>query len=162
MLGLIGPNGAGKTTFMNVLSGFQRSTHGTVLLDGRDATRWGPERMARSGVSRTFQAVRPFPALSVAENVEVGALGVGVRRGEAAPTAADAILEALGLTARADQPAAGLPHGDERRLGIARALAARPPRACCSTSRPPARTRPRATAWCRRCSPSGGSSAAPW
>ncbi len=125
VLGLIGPNGAGKTTLMNVLSGFQRASEGTVERNGADVTRWGPERIARSGVNRTFQAVRPFPALTVSENVEVGALGVGTRRSVARRRAAE-VLEALGLADRAEHLASGLPHGDERRLGIARALATAP------------------------------------
>ncbi|MGD9734715.1 MAG: ABC transporter ATP-binding protein [Solirubrobacterales bacterium] len=125
VLGLIGPNGAGKTTLMNVLSGFQRPSQGSVELMGRDATRWGPERTARVGISRTFQAVRPFPALTVRENIEVGALGVGTPRAEARRRTAR-IIEALGLRDRAGDPAQGLPHGDERRLGIARALASAP------------------------------------
>ena len=125
VFGLIGPNGAGKTTLMNVLSGFQRPTRGRTLVNGTDATRWGPEKTVRHGVSRTFQAVRPFPALTVAQNVELGALGVGVRRRVAAERV-DYILEALHLSHRRDDFAGKLPHGEERRLGIARALASEP------------------------------------
>ncbi len=125
VMGLIGPNGAGKTTFMNVLSGFQRPTSGRVVVGDRDVTSWAPERIARVGIGRTFQAVRPFPGLTVAENIELGALGVGVRRREARERTAE-ILDALALGHRRDQPAGALPHGEERRLGIARALAGAP------------------------------------
>jgi branched-chain amino acid transport system ATP-binding protein len=125
VLGLIGPNGAGKTTLMNVLSGFQRPTTGSIHVAGEDATRWGPERIVRSGVSRTFQAVRPFAQLTVSENLELGALGVGVSRTEARRRVAE-ILSALHLTHRADFRAGALPHGEERRLGIGRALASSP------------------------------------
>jgi branched-chain amino acid transport system ATP-binding protein len=124
-LGLIGPNGAGKSTLVNVLSGFDRPTEGTVELDGRDVTRWPAHRRGRHGLARTFQHSRAFRDLSVRENVEVAALGVGAspRR---ATARADELLELLGLAAYADAPAAALAHGDERRLGVARALATDP------------------------------------
>jgi branched-chain amino acid transport system ATP-binding protein len=125
VLGLIGPNGAGKTTLMNVLSGFQRPTSGRVECAGRDVTRWGPERMVRSGIARTFQSVRPFPALTVEENIEIGALGVGTRRSVARARTAE-ILDALSLASRRDDAAGSLPLGEARRLGIARALASAP------------------------------------
>lgn len=125
ILGLIGPNGAGKTTMMNVLSGFQRPDTGSVLLDGEDVSRLGPERIARRGVGRTFQAVRPFAGLTVAENVAAGAVAGGIKRRAAQQWTAQ-LLDAVGLAHRIDQLAGALPHGDERKLGIARALATRP------------------------------------
>ena len=124
-LGLIGPNGAGKSTLVNVLSGFDRPTAGTVELDGRDVTRWPAHRRGRHGLARTFQHSRAFRDLSVRENVEVAALGVGASPKRAAARA-DELLELLGLSAYADAPAAALAHGDERRLGVARALATDP------------------------------------
>ena len=124
-LGLIGPNGAGKSTLVNVLSGFDRPTEGTVELDGRDVTRWPAHRRGRHGLARTFQHSRAFRDLSVRENVEVAALGVGASPKRAAARA-DELLELLGLSAYADAPAAALAHGDERRLGVARALATDP------------------------------------
>ncbi len=125
VVGLIGPNGAGKSTLVNVLSGFDRPTSGAVELEGRDVTRWPPHRRGRHGLARTFQHSHAFSSLSVRENVEVAALGVGVAPRGAAQRA-DELLDLLGLSAYADAPAASLAHGDERRLGVARALATEP------------------------------------
>src|SRR5581483_1502941 len=125
VLGLIGPNGAGKSTLVNVLSGFDRPTQGRVLFEGRDITRWRASRRGRNGLARTFQHSHAFRGLTVRENVEVSALGAGLSPGKAARRAGD-VLELLGLDAHADVPAAALAHGDERRLGVARALATEP------------------------------------
>jgi len=125
VVGLIGPNGAGKSTLVNVLSGFDRPTGGTVELEGRDVTRWSPSRRGREGLARTFQHSHAFRALSVRENVEVAALGVGATPGEARRRAGQ-VLDLLGLTNNADAPANALAQGDERRLGVARALATNP------------------------------------
>jgi branched-chain amino acid transport system ATP-binding protein len=125
VVGLIGPNGAGKSTLVNVLSGFDVPSEGRVELQGRDVTGWSSSRRARAGLSRSFQHSRSFRSLSVRENVEVAALGVGVRPREARRRA-DELLQRLGLEERAGDPADSLPHGDERRLGVARALATEP------------------------------------
>jgi branched-chain amino acid transport system ATP-binding protein len=125
VVGLIGPNGAGKSTLVNVLTGFDLPTSGTVELRDRDITNWSANRRARSGLTRTFQHSRSLRALSVRENVEVSALGVGLRTREARRRARE-LLELLGLTQQADTPAGSLPQGDERRLGVARALVAEP------------------------------------
>lgn len=125
ILGLIGPNGAGKTTLVNVLTGFQRPTTGTVHIEERDVTRQSAAVRARCGLIRTFQNVRLFKDLSVLENVQLGAIGAGLRSTEARSTAWD-LLEWMDLADRAVDPAGSLPSGDERRVGIARALAARP------------------------------------
>ena len=125
VVGLIGPNGAGKTTLVNVLTGFDFPSSGTVELEGRDITSWSPHRRGRNGLARTFQHSRSFASLSVRENVEVAALGSGAWPREARRRA-DGLLELLGLAGRDDQPAATLAHGDERKLGVARALATRP------------------------------------
>jgi len=125
VVGLIGPNGAGKTTLVNVLTGFAFPSTGTVELEGRDITSWSPHRRGRIGLARTFQHSRSFAGLSVRENVEVAALGSGVRPREARRRA-DRLLELLGLEADAAKPAGDLPHGDERKLGVARALATEP------------------------------------
>lgn len=125
ILGLIGPNGAGKTTLVNVLSGYQPPRPGVVSLDGRDITSWPTHRRARTGLVRTFQAVRLFGGSSVRENVEPAALAVGLgwRR---AREETERVLSTLGLNDRRDEPAASLPYGDERMVGLARALAAKP------------------------------------
>jgi branched-chain amino acid transport system ATP-binding protein len=125
VVGLIGPNGAGKSTLVNVLSGFDRPDEGRVELEGQDVTRWSPHRRGRKGLARTFQHSHAFRSLSVRENVEVSALGVGAGPREAARRAG-ALLARLGLDRYADAPAAALAHGDERRLGVARALATEP------------------------------------
>jgi len=125
VVGLIGPNGAGKSTLVNVLTGFDLPTSGAVDLRDRDITRWSANRRARSGLTRTFQHSRSLRALSVRENVEVSALGVGLRMREARRRARE-LLELLGLTQQADTPAGSLAQGDERRLGVARALVAEP------------------------------------
>jgi branched-chain amino acid transport system ATP-binding protein len=125
VVGLIGPNGAGKSTLVNVLSGFDRPTAGAVELEGRDVTRWHPGRRGRHGLARTFQHSHAFRALSVRENVEVAALGVGAKPREARSRAVQ-LLELLGLTRQADTSAETLAQGDERRLGVARALATNP------------------------------------
>ena len=125
VVGLVGPNGAGKTTLVNVLSGFAFPDAGSVELAGRDITRWAPPRRGREGLARTFQHSRSFRSLSVRENVEVSALGGGASPGEARGRASE-LLDLLGLTRYAAQPAVALAHGDERKLGVARALAIAP------------------------------------
>jgi branched-chain amino acid transport system ATP-binding protein len=125
ILGLIGPNGAGKTTLVNLLTGFDLPSRGQITLGDTDITRWPPYRRGRAGLARTFQHGRLFRDLSVRENVEVAALGTG-RSGREARRSAGDLLELLGLAGRAEDAAGLLPHGDQRKLGVARALALRP------------------------------------
>ncbi len=125
VVGLIGPNGAGKTTLVNVLTGFDFPSSGTVELEGHDVTAWSPHRRGRVGLARTFQHSRSFGGLSVRENVEAAALGSGAWPREARRRA-DSLLELLGLRGGEGRPASSLAHGDERKLGVARALAIRP------------------------------------
>jgi branched-chain amino acid transport system ATP-binding protein len=125
VVGLIGPNGAGKTTLVNVVTGFDFPTSGSVALGDDLITSWSPSRRGRAGLARTFQHSRSFGSLSVQENVEVAALGSGASSRDARGRAA-ALLELLGLEAYAWRPAATLAHGDERKLGVARALATAP------------------------------------
>lgn len=116
ILGLIGPNGAGKTTQVNCLSGFQRPTRGRVLLDDRDANDWSASRFRFEGVSRTFQAGRLFKDMTVAENVEVAAVGMGLSRRKARGQVLE-ILGQLRIADLADKIAGTLPCTDERRVG---------------------------------------------
>ena len=125
VLGLIGPNGAGKTTLVNVMTGFDRPSSGSVELEGHDVTNWPPHRRGRAGVARTFQGSHSFGNLSVRENVEVSALGSGVGTREARRRA-ERLLGLLGLERAADRPASVLSHGEERKLEVARALAIEP------------------------------------
>jgi branched-chain amino acid transport system ATP-binding protein len=125
ILGLIGPNGAGKTTMVNVLSGFQKPATGSVAIFGHDAAGRPADWFSRNGVVRTFQAVRLFKGMTVAENVEVGFAALGIGRAEARRRAAE-LLDRMGLGARMAQQGGTLNYGDERRVGIARALALSP------------------------------------
>jgi branched-chain amino acid transport system ATP-binding protein len=140
ILALIGPNGAGKTTVFNVLSGLYRPSAGRVVFDGRDLAGLPPHAIARRGIARTFQNTEVFRGLSALDNVLVGlharlrggvlggALGLGaVRREEAsARRQAGALLAQVGLAAHAGADAGSLPLGMQKRLEIARALAAGP------------------------------------
>ncbi|MGH8432457.1 MAG: ATP-binding cassette domain-containing protein, partial [Solimonas sp.] len=125
ILGLIGPNGAGKTTLVNVLSGYQRPDEGRVSLAGEDTTVWAPHVFARKGLARTFQAARLFPEMTVLENVEMPGVGLGLSRA-AARERALAILDDLGIAHRGEVRANALSYGEERLVGIGRALALAP------------------------------------
>ena len=137
---VIGPNGAGKTTLFNLISGIVPPSAGRIQLGGVDITALPADRRAALGMGRTFQNIRVFSAMSVLENVltglhariTVGALATvlrlpGFHRGERAAVArARAALDLVGLSAKAEHPAGALSYGDQRRLEIARAVAAEP------------------------------------
>jgi branched-chain amino acid transport system ATP-binding protein len=125
IFGLIGPNGAGKTTLVNCLTGFQQPTTGRVLLAGEDTAGWKPTKFRKAGVARTFQGGRLFKNLTVLENVEATAVGLGLTRAKAAKYAM-ATLDWLGIADRAGKLAGILPYTDERRVAIARALVLAP------------------------------------
>jgi ABC-type branched-subunit amino acid transport system ATPase component len=126
VVGLIGPNGSGKTTLLNCISGVFPPTAGRVALDGHPIPRRRGHTVARRGVVRTFQNIRLFGWLTALQNVEVGALGAGkVRRGSSSAHALET-LAALGIDGLAERYAGTLSYGDQRRLEIARALAASP------------------------------------
>jgi branched-chain amino acid transport system ATP-binding protein len=125
MLGLIGPNGAGKTTVFNLLSGFLRPDEGEIRFDGRSVVGLKPHQICRLGMARTFQIVRPFPQLSVVDNVKVAALARHPAMARALDSAR-AVVERVGLGARAAALAGGLTLADRKRLELARALATEP------------------------------------
>jgi branched-chain amino acid transport system ATP-binding protein len=122
---LIGPNGAGKTTLFNCVSRLYQPSSGEIVFQGKNLLSLPPHRIARVGISRTFQNLALFPALSVAENVLVGGYSQG-RVTAARRREAHNILDRLSLGHLADRPAIGLPYGTLKRIEIARALAARP------------------------------------
>jgi branched-chain amino acid transport system ATP-binding protein len=125
--GLIGPNGAGKTTLFNVITRLYRAHAGRVLFDGRDLLRVRPHRIARLGITRTFQNVVLFDRMTVLENVLVGAHS-RARPFSERRTRKSALetLEYLELDQHANSPAAGLPFGTLKRVAIARALVSKP------------------------------------
>ena len=129
ILGLIGPNGAGKTTLVSLISGTLRPSSGDIFFEGNNITALPAYRRARLGIGRTFQIMRPFPLLSVLDNVAVGAL-FGHGEGESdltkAREKARAQLEFVGLGKFADQRAEELGGPNRKRLELAKALAMQP------------------------------------
>jgi branched-chain amino acid transport system ATP-binding protein len=129
ILGLIGPNGAGKTTLIDMISGTLSPTEGELIFDGQDLKGLPAFRRARLGIGRTFQIMRPFPGLSVLDNVAVGALfgtGGGDRKLARARALAREKLEFVGMAHRAGQRAESLGGPDRKRLELAKALAMNP------------------------------------
>ncbi len=126
---LIGPNGSGKTTCVNVLSGLYKPTSGKVVFEGRDVTALAPHALASRGIARTFQNIRLFSSMSCLENVMTGAQRPGADlnadHGDIEARAL-AALDFVGLLDRADDIVTGLPYGHQRKIEIARALAANP------------------------------------
>ena len=140
LVGLIGPNGAGKTTIFNMLTGVYKPTEGEIRIGGVASREMKPYQITSLGVARTFQNIRLFKELSVLDNVKIGghihykysgtSAVLHTNRFRAAEVEAErqaiALLELFGLAGRANDYAKNLPYGDQRRLEIARALAARP------------------------------------
>lgn len=121
--GLIGPNGAGKTTVFNVITRLYAPDSGSLELDGSSLLETPAHLVVRRGIARTFQNINLFRSMSVLENVLIGAHARGRRVGE---REALETLDYVGLTDRAQHPAAALPYGTQKRVEIARALAAAP------------------------------------
>lgn len=140
VFGIIGPNGAGKTTFFNLCSGTYKLTSGQILFGGEDITNKTPEEIARKGIVRTFQNIKLFKYLSVLDNVKVGChihtktsvldallhTKTYKKDEEYAVNQARKVLEEVGLTEYTDTKAGNLPYGLQRKVEIARALAADP------------------------------------
>ncbi len=128
IVGLIGPNGAGKTTLFNLITGAYRPNAGAIRFEGTDITRMAPHARCKLGIARTFQLVRPFPNLTVLDNVAVGSV-YGRRPAKSrldAEAAAREVLDMLGLLDRARLLARSLTLVDRKRLELARALATQP------------------------------------
>jgi branched-chain amino acid transport system permease protein len=125
ILGIIGPNGAGKTTVFNLLNGFLKPDSGSILLEGRDVVGWTPHAMCNAGVGRTFQIMRPFPRLSVTDNVTVGAFVHAATDDEARRLAEQSVAR-VGLSDVADRLAVELTTKQLRLMELARALAGQP------------------------------------
>jgi ABC-type branched-subunit amino acid transport system ATPase component/ABC-type branched-subunit amino acid transport system permease subunit len=125
ILGIIGPNGAGKTTLFNLLNGFLPPSSGEVVFDGRNMVGCKPHVLCKAGVGRTFQIMRPFPRMSVQDNVRVGAYVRAASEQEARRLGAEAV-ERVGLGQVADKVAAELTTKELRLMEIARALAGKP------------------------------------
>ncbi len=127
IFGIIGPNGAGKTTLFNVVNGIYPPNEGRVVFRGEDITGLAPFQVARRGIARTHQIVRPLAELTVKENVTVGACfgpkGLSLR---AATRVAEEVLEFVGLANRSETLASKLNVAQKKRLELARALAAPP------------------------------------
>ena len=140
LVGLIGPNGAGKTTVFNMLTGVYKPTEGQIFVGGVSTQEFKPYQITALGVARTFQNIRLFKELSVLDNVKIGGhihykysgttAVLKTNRFQEAEATADReameLLEIFGLEKRSSYYAKNLPYGDQRRLEIARALAARP------------------------------------
>jgi ABC-type branched-subunit amino acid transport system ATPase component len=129
IVGLIGPNGAGKTTFVNLITGMEPLTAGSVKYEGREIGGLGAYRVGRMGIARTFQVVKPFRNMTVRENVAVGAMfGAGGfrRTSRQAFDRAEAVLDFVGLSGKATRSSEQLTIPDLKRLELAKTLAMDP------------------------------------
>ena len=127
LIGLIGPNGSGKTTMLNLISGALRPTSGEIRLAGTRISGLAPEKVARIGIARTFQLVRVLPSMTAIENVMAGAVFARNRLwGSPARDFAGGLLARVGLTGRESSPVAAMTYIDQKRVELARALAADP------------------------------------
>lgn len=125
IVGLIGPNGAGKTTFFNAISGFREPDAGSVTFEGTSIRNLRPHKISRMGMSRTFQIVKPFPEMTVLDNVMMGAFSKH-RAARDARQAAVSALEVVGFDAWANRRAGDLPIAGRKRLEVAKVMACNP------------------------------------
>jgi branched-chain amino acid transport system ATP-binding protein len=140
IMGIIGPNGSGKSTFFNILTGVYHPTDGRFFFKEQNITNWPPHRITQVGIARTFQNIRLFRNMSVLENVLIGEhtqleaqlWGILLRTANQKKDEAKArekakdLLQFVGLIDKADEFAANLAYGEQRRLELARALASQP------------------------------------
>lgn len=129
IIGLVGPNGAGKTTLFNLICGRYKPSSGNILFKEIDITNLKPHAICRLGISRTFQSSRPFPHMSVLQNVMVGQVfgkGSSFHNRPKDRQAAIELLDIVGIVHKAGTPAGRLTLSEQRRLDLARALATRP------------------------------------
>ncbi|MEM1624958.1 MAG: ABC transporter ATP-binding protein [Candidatus Nezhaarchaeales archaeon] len=128
ILGLIGPNGAGKTTLFNVIAGTYRPDSGSIRFEGREITGWPPHKICKLGIARTFQTPKPFPNMTVYENVMAASLFgcMEERSPSEIKLKVTSILNRLGLEKKIDLPASCLTIYEQRMLEIARSLAMKP------------------------------------
>jgi branched-chain amino acid transport system ATP-binding protein len=125
-LGILGPNGAGKTSLFNLITGTLSPDSGSITFQQRDITRVSAAKRCRAGIARSFQIPQPFAAMSVFENVLVGAIhGAALPREQAYQVSLE-VLERTGLAKRANEPAGKLTLLERKRLELSRALAAAP------------------------------------
>jgi branched-chain amino acid transport system ATP-binding protein len=128
ILGLIGPNGSGKTTLFNLVAGVFKPDSGKISFEGKDITRAGSASICQMGIGRTFQITRPFPRLTVLDNVKLGRAygGQPAKTLEQAQAEAEEILEFIGLNTKRSIMAGGIGLMDRKRLELGKALATRP------------------------------------
>jgi branched-chain amino acid transport system ATP-binding protein len=124
-VGIMGANGAGKTTLFSLVAGNARPSAGTIAFAGGRIDGLSPDRICRLGIARTFQIVKPFPGLTVLENLRTAAMfgRAGLHDRREADAAAMAVLEEVGMAALASAPAATLTLAGQKRLEVARAIA---------------------------------------
>ncbi len=125
-VGIIGPNGAGKTTIFNLITGFLRPESGAIFLKDEEITNLKPHEIVNKGVARTFQLTCPLPNMSVLENVLVPLYTKREKLGGNLEEKGLEVLKLVGLFHQKDKLAKSLPHGDLKKLEIARALATEP------------------------------------
>ncbi len=129
LVGLIGPNGAGKTTIFTLISGFEKPSSGRILYNGVNITGKAPHQIVNLGIARTFQIVRSFKYLTLLDNVAVSCLsprGKRVSKQVGVNELSSILLASVGLVDKARVPPIILPHGDLRKLEIAKALGSNP------------------------------------